>query len=360
MRVELDYTYILLSNNEQGLRARDVLAICSLAVSTKTVEQQHIGEKGVGFKSVFAASNQPMLLSHAWKFQFRVPGRDAMSYITPLWITEQDIPECIASQLSARERDTHLYLPLKLQSHTPATEQFLNEVAKAVDPCILLNMRQLKKLEINDRRQDTSIVIEKQLLAPTKLACESPVSFETFTFVDLSGSLLQLCTSTGLNTFRVYTCRIDVPSSIEQRRKSPSTSLMLAFPCESDYPLTSTVYTGLPVCDLGFNFMFNADFQLVTNRESVRENVPFNAYVRDHLAVLFVYLLLNDSDLRKDIDRYCPSSNIHQVKHSSWWLVMIDRINELITKHLSILFNIQSGEEIALKTSIGRLSTMNI
>jgi hypothetical protein len=332
-----------LSNNEKGLRARDVLAICSLAVSTKTIQQQHIGEKGVGFKSVFAASNQPMLISHAWKFHFHVPGLDAMSYITPLWM--KDIPDCISKQISTNSQNTHLYLPLKLQAHSPEADRFLNQVVTAADPCILLNMRQLKKLEIIDDRQNKKTMIEKQIKGRTKLEEQSSLTFEDFTFNDLTGSVIQLCTSSGYNTFRVYTCYIDVPSSIEQRR-SPRTQLILAFPCESDYCLTSTVYTGLPVCDLGFNFLFNADFQLVTSRENVRENVPFNTFIRDHLAVLFVYLLLNDLDLRKDISRYCPSLNTHQVKHSSWWLVMIDSINELITKYLPVLFDIRTGESI--------------
>ncbi|CAF4702167.1 unnamed protein product [Rotaria sp. Silwood1] len=343
LRIELNHDYILLSNNEQGLRAPDVLAICSLAVSTKTIEQKHIGEKGVGFKSVFAASNQPMLISHAWKFCFQVPGVDAMSYITPLWI--DNIPECISSQVSNYSQNTHLYLPLKLSAHTLAADQFLNDVARAVDPCILLNMRQLEKLELVDRRQEKFIIIKKQVIGSTKLDIQPNVIFEDCTFMNLSGSINQLCTLTGYNTFRVYTCHIDVPSSIEQRR-TPTTSLIMAFPCENDYCLTGNVYTGLPVCDLGFNFIFNADFHLVTSRENVRENVPFNVYLRDNLAVLFVYLLLNDPDLRKDISRYYPSSNTHQVKHSSWWLIMIDRINSLITKYLSILFDIGTGKLI--------------
>ncbi len=343
LRIELNHNYILLSNNEQGLRARDVLAICSLAVSTKSIEQKHIGEKGVGFKSVFAASNQPTLISHSWKFRFQVPGPDTMSYITPLWIHDEEIPECISKQISTNVQQTHLYLPLKIAAHTSLAEQFLNDVARAIDPCILLNMRQLKNLEIVDQREDKSIIIKKQQIDSTKLETQAIVIFEDLTFLDLNGSMIQLCTPTGDRTFRVYSCQINVPSTIEQRR-NPTTSLTLAFPCEYDYDLNATVYTGLPVCDLGFNFMFNAEFHLVTSRENVRENVPFNTYLRDHLAVLFVYLLLNDIDLKKDISRYCPSSNIHQVKHSSWWLSMIDRIHALVNKYLSALFDIRTGK----------------
>ena len=343
LRIELHHNYILFSNNERGLRARDVLAICSLAVSTKTMQQELIGEKGVGFKSVFAASNQPMLFSHAWKFRFQVSASDAMSYITPLWIADPDIPDCISNKISAHTNETHLYLPLKLQAYTTETESFLNQVATAADPCILLNMRHLKKLEIIDERENKVTTIEKQLVGPTKLENQSNLAFEGFSFNDLSGSLVKLCTRSGYNTFRVYTCFIEIPTSMEQRR-SPKSRLLLAFPCELDYNLTSTVYTGLPVCDLGFNFLFNADFQLVTSRENVRENAPLNTFIRDHLATLFVYLLLNDFDLKKDIHRYCPTTNIHQLRHSSWWLSMVDNINSLITKYLPVLFDIHAGK----------------
>lgn len=344
LRIELDHTYILLSNNEKGLRAKDVLAICSLAVSTKTGQQDQLGEKGVGFKSVFAASNQPALISHAWRFQFRVPGKDAMAYITPLWLTDEDIPACITQQISVHPRDTYLHLPLKLKSHTPETETFLNQVITAADPCVLLNMRHLKKLELFDRRQNQTTTIEKHFAGPTKLVEKSDVTFEGFSFTHISGCMIKLCVSTQEDLFRVYTCQINVPNSIEQRR-SPTTRLILAFPCRTDYQLTNTVYTGLPVCDLGFNFLFNADFQLVTNREHVRENAPFNTFIRDHLAALFIYLLLNDSDLQKDIHRYCPSTDTHQLKQSSWWHTMIDDINRLLNKYLPVLFGIGQGNQ---------------
>ncbi|CAF4302199.1 unnamed protein product [Rotaria sp. Silwood2] len=323
LRIELNHSYILLSNNEQGLRARDVLAICSLAVSTKTIEQDHIGEKGVGFNSVFGASNEPMLISHAWKLCFHVPGLDAMSYITPLWITDKDLPE----------------------SHTPEANSFLDQVIKAVDPCILLNMHQLKKLEIVVERQKKVTIIEKQIIDPTKLEKQSSVTFEDFTFLNLSGSVIRLHTSTGYSTFRVYMCYINVANYIEQERP-PKARLTIGFPCEKDYELASTVYKGLPVCDLGFNFSFNADFQLVTNRENVRENVPFNTFIRTHLSALFVYLLLNDIDLRKDFNRYCPLFNIYQGKHSSWWLLMIDYIKKFINKYLPLLLDIPTDKNM--------------
>ncbi|CAF1609378.1 unnamed protein product, partial [Adineta ricciae] len=345
LRIELNHDYILFSNNERGLRYCDVSAICSLAVTTKTGERKHIGEKGVGFKSVFAASNQPALFSHAWRFRFEVPGRDEMSYITPKWIAEKDIPSWIAEQISTRPQHTHLYLPLKLPAGDSSAEQFLNDVWDAVDSCILLNMSHLENLEVVDRRKNASIVITKQKIGLTKLETQPIVPFEDLTFLDLKGSMVRLRTPEGDETFRVYSCQIEVPSSIEQR-KDPTTTLTIAFPCNPEYTLKANVYTGLPVCDLGFNFIFNAEFHLVTNRENVLENAKLNIYLRDHLAVLFIYLLSNDIDLKRDIGRFCPLGNTHHGKRSSWWLSMVDRIRNLFKKHLSDILGIRAGKII--------------
>ncbi len=338
LRIVIDHDFILLSNNEQGLRACDVSAICSLAVTTKQLNE-HIGEKGVGFKSVFAASNQPTLISHAWKFAFHTPGPDEMSYITPVWIPDDAVLMKIRDRIDNEPLDTYLYLPLKLDPFTTKAEEFLDQVARAADPCILINLRRLEKLEIVDERKHQTLLVMKKVIAVEQSQWQECTIFEGFTFMNLTESLVQLESGSKQNSFRVYTASIEQPGTT-----ATTTRIILAFPCESEYELTYNVYAGLPVCSLGFNFLFNADFQLVTNRESIRENVPFNEFIRNHLSVLFVYLLLNDDNIRKNMNHYYPSDTNNQIKHLPWWLSMVDRIKELITKHLSTLLGIHSGK----------------
>jgi hypothetical protein len=350
LRIVLDHDFILLSNNEQGLRASDVSAICSLAVTTKQLNE-HIGEKGVGFKSVFAASNQPTLISHTWKFAFHVPGLDEMSYITPMWISDDAIPAKIRHRTESEPLDTYLYLPLKLDRFTPEAEEFLDQVAQATDPCILINLRRLEKLEIVDERKSQTLIVTKKVIVTEQNQWQECTTFEGFIFNNLTESLVHLESGSKQNNFRVYSASIILPSIIEHRGTTTTTTtrIVLAFPCDPEYKLAYNAYAGLPVCNLGFNFLFNADFQLVTNRESVRENVPFNEFIRNHLSVLFVYLLLNDNNIKENMNHYCPSGTNNQIKNSPWWLRMVDRINELITKHFSTLLNICSGK---LKTLI--------
>ena len=315
-----------------------------MAVSTK--KGSYLGEKGLGFKSVFAASNQPTLISHAWKFAFCVPGQDEMSYIAPVWIQDEAIPEQVRHYIEKDPFDTHLYLPLKLQPYTQEADQFLEQVAGSIDACLLLNLSQLQQLQVIDQRKNQMSIVKKAVLENTYDHWESSAQFEGYTFTNLTKKLIQLTTGSTKNNFRVYSTDIVVPSVIEHRRKTSTTRLILAFPCDKEYVLTYNVYAGLPVCHLGFKFLVNGDFQLVTSRESVRQDVPFNEFLRNHLSVLFVYLLLNDSNLKKDLDQYCPSTTTEQIKHFPWWLVMVDRINELITKYFATLFNINSGKSI--------------
>lgn len=349
LRIVIDHDFILLSNNEQGLRACDVSAICSLAVTTKQLGE-HIGEKGVGFKSVFAASNQPTIISHAWKFAFHIPEPDEMSYITPVWISDDAMLAKIRDRIESEPLKTYLYLPLKLHPFTSEAEQFLDQVAQATDPCILINLRRLGKLEIIDERKRQTSFVTKKIIDIEQNQWQESTTFEGFTFMNLTRSLVRLESGSKQNSFRVYTANIIIPTFIEHRStKRTTTQIILAFPCESEYELTYNVYAGLPVCNLGFKFLFNADFQLVTNRENVRENVLFNELIRNHLAVFFVYVLLNDSNIRKKMNHYCPYETNNQIKYSPWWLCMVDRINELIKKHFSTLLGIHPGK---LKTLI--------
>lgn len=265
-----------------------------------------------------------------------------MAYITPVWIKNETSFESISDQLLSYPKDTHMYLPLKLASNSDAAEQYLDKVVKAVDPYILLNMKKLQKLTIYDKRKNETNIIEKRIRSEITFERSSRIDFDLFTFFELSGSIVELCTSSSVEQFRVYICYAEIPSAVEQQR-NPKTELRLAFPCNKDFIFNANVYAGLPVCNLGFNFMFSANFQLVTNRENLRDDVTFNYDLRDHFAAFFVYLLLTDDDLKKDFNRYCPSPTENQMDHSPWSKVMVDKIYNLIRQNSNLLFGITSG-----------------
>ena len=84
----------------------------------------------------------------------------------------------------------HKILIFIYQAYTSEADLFLDQLRKTVDPCVLLNMRQLKRLEIFDKRKNQEMIIRKEIIGPTKLNEQSNVTFENFKFINLTGSII--------------------------------------------------------------------------------------------------------------------------------------------------------------------------
>ena len=53
------YGALIIQNNEIGFSSENVDAICAVGKTTKIKIQGYIGEKGIGFKSVFRVTSEP-------------------------------------------------------------------------------------------------------------------------------------------------------------------------------------------------------------------------------------------------------------------------------------------------------------
>src|SRR4051812_39653144 len=77
----LDGRDIVVRNNEVGFSPANVEAICAVARSTKVDRTRgYVGEKGIGFKSVFKVTARPQVYSGPFQFQF-----DDESFVVPSW-----------------------------------------------------------------------------------------------------------------------------------------------------------------------------------------------------------------------------------------------------------------------------------
>jgi hypothetical protein len=78
---------IIVDSNEDGFTAANVEAICKVGGSTKTrtdAAQYYIGEKGIGFKSVFMVASKVFIQSGPFSFFFEhEEGDDGMGMIAP-------------------------------------------------------------------------------------------------------------------------------------------------------------------------------------------------------------------------------------------------------------------------------------
>jgi hypothetical protein len=84
LRVVVRSDAISMTWNERGMSASDVEALCDLGRSTKG-GRDAIGRKGVGFKSVFAVSDNPQVLSNGFSFAFDIAKHGAFGALVPQW-----------------------------------------------------------------------------------------------------------------------------------------------------------------------------------------------------------------------------------------------------------------------------------
>ena len=76
-------------NNEVGFGEKNIRAICDVGRSTKGAHHSgYIGQKGIGFKSVFRVTDMPEIHSGGYHIRFDAKC-DAIGYILPHWIDEE-------------------------------------------------------------------------------------------------------------------------------------------------------------------------------------------------------------------------------------------------------------------------------
>ncbi|KAI3926832.1 hypothetical protein MKW92_021610, partial [Papaver armeniacum] len=83
---------LLVCNNEKGFLSKNIDSICGVGRSTKKGHRQrgYIGEKGIGFKSVFLITAHPYIFSNGYQIKFSEDPcpQCNVGYIVPQWVEE--------------------------------------------------------------------------------------------------------------------------------------------------------------------------------------------------------------------------------------------------------------------------------
>jgi hypothetical protein len=89
LRIVARREQIAFENNEVGFAERNVLAICSMGESTKQASDAgYIGNKGIGFKSVFKLAATPEVHSRDYHIRFDSADGGGLGYIVPKPVAE--------------------------------------------------------------------------------------------------------------------------------------------------------------------------------------------------------------------------------------------------------------------------------
>ncbi|KAJ6590013.1 hypothetical protein DFH09DRAFT_1074494 [Mycena vulgaris] len=131
--LDLGANNLVVTCNENGFKEDQVRAICKIGASTKKHQTGYIGEKGIGFKSVFKVADKVFISSDPYKFSFDKHAELGM--ITPSW--EEDCP--------GRRNWTQFTLQLSDTIDKKELESYLSDI----DPTLLLFLRKLRSLHID-------------------------------------------------------------------------------------------------------------------------------------------------------------------------------------------------------------------
>lgn len=254
---------LVLLNNEIGFSERNVRALCSVGDSSKAKKTGYIGEKGIGFKSVFTVSNAPEIHSNGFHFRFnRTDESNLLGYVVPEWCAP---PTDVPSDRTA------IVLP------AAQDYEFSKKALEGVDATLLLFLAKLREIhllhgteKIAFRRRDRSgwSVLEAEIAR----AGAEPIVKES-QFVRVASD-------------------ISMEGTPDEKRPGIVTSpVLLAFPVDTgglaDPQPTSQVFAFLPVRPVGFKFAIQADFILSSSREDILTDRPWNIHLRDSIAVAF-------------------------------------------------------------------------
>ncbi|XP_014916077.1 uncharacterized protein LOC106964848 isoform X1 [Poecilia latipinna] len=262
--VERDCVTVL--NNETGFQEKNIRAICDVGRSTKGKHKYgYIGQKGIGFKSVFKVTDCPEIHSNGFHLRFdRNCG--PMGYILPHWTEEERPLDAQLKDIHRHSWTTKICLPLRSESHQ--TRNLFHDV----HPSLLLFLHRLRSITIYNQS-------EKRLV--------------TMTRKDLSHSVLEVEHTEGTERWLVVKTTLQ-PNKIKEDVES--TELALAFQLgggetESDIicqPQKQPVFAYLPLRSFGFRFIIQGDFDIPSSREDVDRDSSWNQWLRSEIPQLFL------------------------------------------------------------------------
>jgi HSP90 family molecular chaperone len=235
--------------NEDGFNLENLTAICNIGKSSKAGAQGYIGEKGIGFKSVFMAAYKVHVESGDFSFFFQHRAGDSgMGMITPVW---QDPEGDLADRL------TRITLFLRDDGNPDVLEkrrQTIRQQFRDIHDSILLFMKNMQRINVIfyadgdeelkitysiDRQTNTRVVVNKSTYEDGKDHECVRQHYHTTRHV---------ATNLAENENRTY-------SDLERHSKAYSRSeVVLAFPLEGDSPKleNQSIFAFLPVRQMGF------------------------------------------------------------------------------------------------------------
>lgn len=279
---------LLIVNNESGFSEEDVKFLCSVGGTKKTKREGYIGEKGIGFKSVFQVTMAPHIFSNGYQFHFKENDTEVgLGYIVPYWVDE------MPSVLKQDANKTQILLPLK-----PGKRNEISLKMAEIAPKTILFLRKLEGLIIEDIEKGSVLKILRDSQRAPLVYLQAGDKLSKYWMTTKTFCRPPEITEEKRNGIDERAVTVALPLSeyiIAQIIALLFSGKIFAF-------LPTQVYSGLP-------FLVNADFLVPAGRETIQFNKDWNKWLRDCIAPTFVeafVTLIQSNEYRFEACRFIP------------------------------------------------------
>ncbi len=324
---------LIIENNESGFSKENIDAICKVGASTKTILDGYIGEKGIGFKSVFKVSAVPHIISNSYSIMLPEDDKESkLGFIFPVWIDKK------FTQIDYSK--TSIILPIKKEFGFTKISNFLKDIE--LETILFLDKLTELKIEIENDQSQTIIKDDSNYpLVDLKLAKDKN-NFE-------------------VHQYFVFKESCKKPSNInhEKREGVVSRDISISLPLKYKNGDKNKLFSYLPVeSNTGLPFIINADFILTSSRESIKEDEGWNIWLKDCLAEVFVKCFikaLNHEKITSEVYNFIPENS-----HVEFLRPIISEIHERLKKLKCILTIPSSKLKLPENTSFASESLRNL
>ncbi|KAL5848549.1 hypothetical protein ACOSQ4_006562 [Xanthoceras sorbifolium] len=267
---------IVVLNNELGFSAQNIRALCDVGNSTKKGSGGgYIGQKGIGFKSVFRVTDAPEIHSNGFHVKFDI-SEGQIGFVLP-----NVVPPCniaMLSRLASKDPiqldnscwNTCIRLPFRSKLSEGIAIHNIVAMFSDLHPSLLLFLHRLQCIVFRNLLNDSLIVMKKETVGNgiIKVSCGEDKMTWFVTSKKLQADVIRS---------DVQTTEIAIAFTLQEINGNYS-------PLLDQQP----VFAFLPLRTYGLKFILQGDFVLPSSREEVDGNSPWNQWLLSEFPGLFV------------------------------------------------------------------------
>ncbi|KAI3935471.1 hypothetical protein MKW98_027611, partial [Papaver atlanticum] len=276
----LQATVIVVLNNERGFSAPNIRALCDVGNSTKKgASAGYIGQKGIGFKSVFRVTDAPEIHSKGFHVKFDI-SEGQIGFVLPEVVSPCDIdlygrivPGDVVDQnnVSSGSWKTCIILPFKPKLKEGTSISSILSMFSDLHPSLLLFLHRLWCIKFKNMLTNECVVLRRETLEDVivKISHGKEKLSWFVASQKLHGSVLRP---------DVQTTEISIAFTLDESTDGQYKPHLEQQP----------VFAFLPLRTYCLKFILQGDFVLPSSREEVDGNSAWNQWLLSEFPSLFV------------------------------------------------------------------------